>query len=105
MSKVKLPIYKQAMTSDAKIEDSTRLTYSSSSILAYLGQRTTIDYSLNKKIIVGQAVPWLSYLDIFKNFYANKQETDFYYLVKSAFVNTTLTSRNITYDQHRKSNC
>lgn len=102
MSKVKLPIYKQVMTSDANIEDSTRLTYSSSSILAYLGQRCTIDYSINKKLIVGQAVPWLSYLDIFKNFYANKQETDFYYLVKSAFVNTTLTNKNITYDQTGK---
>lgn len=102
MSKVKLPIYKQVMTSDAKIEDSTRLAYSSSSILAYLGQRTSISYSINKKIIVGQAVPWLSYLDIFKNFYANKQETDFYYLVKSSFVNTTLTNRNITYDQTGK---
>ena len=33
MSKVKLPIYKQVMTSDASIEDSTRLAYSSSSIL------------------------------------------------------------------------
>lgn len=102
MSKVKLPIYKQVMTSDANIEDSTRLTYSSSSILTYLGQRTTLDYSINKKLIIGQAVPWLSYLDIFKNFYANKQETDFYYLVKSSFVNTTLTSGNINYDQAGK---
>lgn len=102
MSKVKLPIYKQVMTSDGNIEDSTRLTYSSSSILAYLGQRSITDYSINKKLVVGQAVPWLSYLDIFKNFYANKQETDFYYLVKSAFVNTTLTNRNITYDQTGK---
>lgn len=102
MSKVKLPWYKQVMTSDANIEDSTRLTYSSSSILAYLGQRNTIDYSANRRLIVGQAVPWLSYLDIFKNFYANKQEADFYYLVKSSFVNTTLTSSNITYDQTGK---
>lgn len=102
MSKVKLPIYRQLMSSDGKIEDSTRLTYSSSSILAYLGQRTTIDSTANKKIIVGQAVPWLSYLDIFKNFYANKQENDFYYLVQSAFVNTTFTNRNITYDQGGK---
>lgn len=102
MSKVKLPIYKQVMTSDANIEDSTRLAYSSSSILAYLGQRSTNYYNVTKKLIEGQAVPWLSYLDIFKNFYANKQETDFYYLVKSGFVNTTLTSRNITYDQTGK---
>ena len=98
MSKVKLPIYKQVMTSDAKIEDSTRLTYSSSSILTYLGQRTTLDYSINKKLIVGQAVPWLSYLDIFKNFYANKQENNFYYLVKSAYVDTTLTNNQVVYN-------
>lgn len=98
MSKVKLPIYGQVMTSDAKIEDSTRLTYSSSSILAYLGQRTTRDYNVNKKIIVGQAVPWLSYLDIFKNFYANKQENNFYYLVKAAYVETTLTNNQVIYN-------
>lgn len=102
MSKVKLPFYKQVMTNDGTIEDSTRLTYSSSSILAYLGQRSTIDYSVNKKLVVGQAVPWLAYLDIFKNFYANKQEADFYYLVKSSYVNTTFTSRNIVYDQTGK---
>ena len=102
MSKVKLPIYKQVMTSNGTIEDPTRLTYSSSSILTYLGQRTTLGSGVNTKLIVGQAVPWLSYLDIFKNFYANKQEADFYYLVKSAFVNTTLTNRAITYDQTGK---
>lgn len=102
MSKVKLPIYKQLMTAKANIEDSTRLTYSSSSILAYLGQRTSIYYGNNTNLIVGQAVPWLSYLDIFKNFYANKQETEFYYLVKSAFVNTTFTNRAIDYDQAGK---
>lgn len=102
MSKVKLPQYKQVTSSLVKIEDSTRLAYSSSSILTYLGQRTTKNYSGNKNTIVGQAVPWLSYLDIFKNFYANKQESDFYYLVKSAFINTTLTNRAITYDQTGK---
>lgn len=98
MNKVKLPLYKQVMDSDAKIEDSTRLAYSSSSILAYLGQRTSIEYSANKRLIVGQAVPWLSYLDIFKNFYANKQESDFYYLVKSAIVETKLTNNQVTYN-------
>mgnify|MGYP001632808154 CR=1 FL=1 len=102
MSKVKLPIYKQIMDSDGTIEDSTRLTYSSSSILAYLGQRNILDYSINKRLIAGQAVPWLSYLDIFKNFYANKQEADFYYLIKSSYVNTTFTNRAINYDQAGK---
>lgn len=102
MSKVKLPMYRQVMTSDGKIDDSTRLTYSSSSILAYLGQRNILNYNINKKLIIGQAVPWLSYLDIFKNFYANKQETEFYYLVKSAYVDTTFTKRAITYDPEGK---
>ena len=98
MSKVKLPIYNQEMSTNAIIEDSTRLSYSSSSILAYLGQRTIRSYSGNKKTIKGQAVPWLSYLDIFKNFYANKQESNFYYLVKSAYVNKTLTNNQIVYN-------
>ena len=80
MSKVKLPQYRQLMSNNGTIEDATRLTYSSSSILAYLGQRTIENYSVNKRIIVGQAVPWLAYLDIFKNFYANKQENKYYYL-------------------------
>ena len=51
MSKVKLPIYNQVMDSNAIIEDSTRLSYSSSSILTYLGQRTIRNYSGNKKTI------------------------------------------------------
>ena len=103
MSKVKLPIYEQTMTNDGTIEESTKLTYSSSSILTYLGQRTIRNWTgNNRKIIKGQAVPWLSYLDIFKNFYANKQESDFYYLVKSTYVNTTLTNRAINYDQTKK---
>ena len=80
MSKVKLPQYRQLMSNNGKIEDATRLTYSSSSILAYLGQRTIENYGANKRLILGQAVPWLAYLDIFKNFYANKQENKYYYL-------------------------
>ena len=92
MSKVKLPIYNQEMTTDGKIEDSTRLTFSSSSILTYLGQRTIRNGAKNRKLVRGQAVTRLAYLDIFKNFYANKQENNFYYLVKSAYVNTTFTT-------------
>ena len=48
------------------------------------------------------ATPWLAYLDIFKNYYANKQENDFYYLIKSAYINTTFTNRAINYDQTGK---
>nr|DAH57609.1 MAG TPA: Major capsid protein [Microviridae sp.] len=102
MSKVKLPAYNQTMNNKGTIEDSTRLTYSSSSILTYLGQRTIRNWAIKNTEIKGQAVPWLAYLDIFKNFYANKQENNFYYLVKSAYVNTTFTNRAIDYDQSGK---
>lgn len=99
ISKVKLPIYDETMVKDGTIEESTKLTYSSSSILAYLGQRTIRNWNTgNKKIVKGQAVPWLAYLDIFKNYYANKQENNFYYLVKSAFVETKLTNNQVTYN-------
>lgn len=103
ISKVKLPIYNETTTNEGTIEESTKLTYSSSSILTYLGQRTIKNWTKSiRKSITGQAVPWLAYLDIFKNYYANKQENDFYYLVKSAYVNTTLTSRAIDYDETGK---
>ena len=51
---------------------------------------------------IKNAIPILAYLDIFKNYYANKQESNYYYLVKSAYVNTTFTNREITYDQTGK---
>lgn len=102
MGKVKLPIYTATMQKYGTIEESTRLCYSSSSILAYLGQRTIGNWAGNKNRIRGQAVPWLAYLDIFKNYYANKQESNYYYLVKSAYENTTFTNRNIVYDQTKK---
>ena len=99
MSKVKLPKVQEDGLK-LTIEDSTHLTFSSSSILAYLGKRSgPITYN---GIIISNATPWLAYLDIFKNYYANKQESNYYYLVKSAYVNTTFTNRAINYDQEGK---
>lgn len=99
ISKVKLPIYEETMVNDGTIEESTKLTYSSSSILTYLGQRTIRNWtSNNRKIIKGQAVPWLAYLDIFKNYYANKQESNFYYLVKAAYVERAVTNNQVIYN-------
>lgn len=82
MSKVKLPIYSETMTNNGTIEESTKLCYSSSSILSYLGQRTIGNWKNNKNRVRGQAVPWLAYLDIFKNYYANKQEEQYYWIGK-----------------------
>lgn len=79
MSKVKLPKVQEDNIT-LTIEDSTHLTYSSSSIVAYLGRRS--GSTLNPGITIANAVPWLAYLDIFKNYYANKQEEDYYWIGK-----------------------
>lgn len=96
ISKVKLPKMTYAGLSDS-IEDSTHLTMSSSSILAYLGWRSSTPNKEATKYI-NNIVPLLAYLDIFKNYYANKQESNFYYLVKTAYVETELTNNNVIYN-------
>ena len=96
MSKVKLPKIAYSGSKNT-IEDSTHLTCSSSSILAYLGWRSFTGKKETSKAIPN-AVPILAYLDIFKNYYANKQEKNFYYLVKTAYVNTTLTNNQVVYN-------
>lgn len=80
MSKVKLPKITFTEMID-KIEDSTHLTFSSSSILAYLGWRTNTKKNEKTKSIPN-AIPILAYLDIFKNYYANKQEETYYWIGK-----------------------
>lgn len=96
ISKVKLPKMTYAGLRDS-IEDSTHLTFSSSSILAYLGWRSSTPNKEGTKYI-NNIVPLLAYLDIFKNYYANKQESNFYYLVKTAYVDTELTNNNVIYN-------
>ena len=74
------------------------LTFSSSSILAYLGWRTNTETIKPTTKSIPNAIPILAYLDIFKNYYANKQESKFYYLVKPAHVDTELASNNVIYN-------
>ena len=66
MSKVKLP----------KLESDIDVKTNSSNIFNYLGIKKI---KKNKKY---NAVPWLGYIDIFKNYYANKQE-DLCYTITS----------------------
>lgn len=82
MSKVKLPIYRTTL---GMLNSTTSPTkqISPSCILAYLGQR---GYGAGKAgtntAKDTNAVPLLAYLDIFKNYYANKQEENYYYLAQ-----------------------
>ena len=59
------------------IEENSKIEHNPSSLYAYLGWKG----SKQKTGGVGamkQAVPWLIYLDIFKNYFANTQEKNFY---------------------------
>lgn len=67
MKKVKLP----------KLQTTNEGKTGSSSIWNYLGIK---NIKAKEKV---NAVPYLGYLDIFKNYYANKQEDDFYILKSS----------------------
>ena len=60
-----------------------------SSILRYLGMEK-MDETVN-------AIPLLGYLDIFKNYYANKQEEDYYALMGDEINITTVVTFDLTY--------
>lgn len=84
MSDVKLPkIEVDIRRIDTNYYDNTGdKQISESCVLAYLGQRGYAGYvpnNLDEKLSIKRnAVPLLAYYDIFKNYYANKQEENFY---------------------------
>lgn len=105
MSDVKLPkIEVQINDTDASYdgEASGKTQISESCILAYLGQRGYAGY-INKTIyhpatIKRNAVPLLAYYDIFKNYYANKQEEHFYTIAE----NTPLEFDDVLYSNTKE---
>ena len=87
MSDVKLPkievqINDTDATADLGMNRNTQIA--ESCILTYLGQRGYagyIDKPINNPLTIKRnAVPLLAYYDIFKNYYANTQEENFYYV-------------------------
>lgn len=79
MKKVKLP----------KLQTTNEGNTGSSSIWNYLGIK---NIKANEKV---NAVAYLGYLDIFKNYYANKQEDNFY-MLKSSYKTSEYALTNIT---------
>lgn len=77
MSQIKIPMIQPTTPTSTdqptKADDDPWKQINPSSILRYLGLET-MDETVN-------AIPLLGYLDIFKNYYANKQEEDFYTLI------------------------
>lgn len=91
MSKVKLPVAMQwAKAGTSK--------YGKASLNEYLGVRgLPAESDGNKSIGDYQIVPHLAYYDVFKNYYANKQEERFYIMGGSSIQNaTTITSTDFT---------
>ena len=92
MAKVKIPIYRVGQKQGTKL--SKDLLYSSSCILTYLGNRGQETRKNPSSAVNTQdfnAVPLLGYLDIFKNYYANKQEEYFKFIGADPYIilNTT----------------
>lgn len=78
MSKVKLPKFQELtiQNMDKPVAGDKFPQINPSCLLAYLGRR---GWGIPSKTIAGkQCVPVLAYFDIFKNYYANKQEEKFY---------------------------
>lgn len=105
MSDVKLPkIEVEVNSTDTSFDLATRRDrqISESCILAYLGQRGYagfVDRSIeNPAIIKRNAVPLLAYYDIFKNYYANKQEEEFYTIAE----NTPLDFDDVLYSNTKE---
>ena len=75
---------------------------SESSVLAYLGQRGYagyVDATFGNSITIKRnAVPLLAYYDIFKNYYANKQEEYFYTIAE----NTPLEFDDVLYSNTKE---
>lgn len=97
MSKVKIPIYRVGQKQGTNLEKD--FLYSSSCILTYLGNRGQETKKNSSSAVNTQdfnAVPLLGYLDIFKNYYANKQEDNFRFIGADPYtmLNTTKLTVN-----------
>ena len=68
-----------------------------SCLLAYLGIRgyATLDTTTTTKKATKNAVPILAYYDIFKNFYANTQEENFYVIGNSENLNIAINGTQV----------
>ena len=105
MSDVKLPkIEVQVNEADTKYSEIVNkdTQISESCVLAYLGQRGYAGYigrPINNPITIKKnAVPLLAYYDIFKNYYANKQEENFYTVAE----NTPLKFDDVLYSNTKE---
>lgn len=99
MEKVKLPQLKVSITTaldSPSNEEKQWIQVNPSCLLAYLGIRGYANTpSSGGGTIKKNALPILTYFDIFKNYYANTQEENFYMIGTSPILNVQINGENI----------
>lgn len=89
MSDIKFPTVLRGSGAD----ENNMIKHNPSSLYSYLGWKGSNQKSTGKPA-VKQAVPWLIYLDIFKNYFANTQEDDFYIITGDTNAEITIDQQN-----------
>lgn len=99
MEQVKLPQIKVKLNQlwDSPSNDKKQwVQVNPSCLLAYLGIRGYANPKASgDKVISKNALPILTYFDIFKNYYANTQEENFYMIGGSPILNISINGENI----------
>ena len=89
MSDIKFP----AVLRGSGVDENNNIKHNPSSLYAYLGWKGS-NQKKEGKPAIKQAVPWLIYLDIFKNYFANTQEENFYIITGSTSATVTFNQQN-----------
>lgn len=90
MSDIKFP----KVFRGAGLNEKKEVQYNPSSLYAYLGWRGSKQEG--EKGATKNGIPWLIYLDIFKNYFANTQEDKFYIITGSTNASVTIDQQNQT---------
>lgn len=88
MSDIKFPLIPRG----EPLDNAKEVKYNPSSLYAYLGWKGTRQKQAGTAIKNG--IPWLMYLDIFKNYFANTQEDKFYIITGSTNASVTIDQQN-----------
>lgn len=99
MAQVKLPQIKVTLNSEydtVTTEEKQWNQVNPSCLLAYLGIRGFANMTgANSKIVTKNALPILAYYDIFKNYYANTQEENFYIIGNSESLSIAINGTEV----------
>ena len=90
MSDIKFPTISRGVL----LKGTTERQHNPSSLYTYLGWRGTNQTGTISAVKNG--IPWLIYLDIFKNYFANTQEDKFYIITGDTNASVTIDQQNLS---------